>query len=180
VPDWTAVCWTGVSEAVASKAMASEGSVSEGSVPEGSVPEGSVPEGSVSRVVARRRRRRTTSTGSARKATRMSRPTATSTVVSHRGMPVAAGAVVGSGPGWRRGLADDDRGWAGGCCRWRTRPGLGGVGAAGRGIVSTVPEWMTSGSGPTACRLAAYSAGQPPRTANSAAMPDSVSPAATV
>src|SRR5262249_9103961 len=35
---------------------------------------------------------------------------------------------------------------------------------------------MMSGSGPMARRLAAYRAGQPPRTANSAAMPDSVSP----
>jgi hypothetical protein len=38
---------------------------------------------------------------------------------------------------------------------------------------------MTSGSGPTAARLAAYSAGQPPRTANRAAMPDNASPDCT-
>src|SRR6185312_6343600 len=38
---------------------------------------------------------------------------------------------------------------------------------------------MMSGSGPMARRLAAYRAGQPPRTANRAAMPDSVSPLRT-
>src|SRR5215475_15952672 len=38
---------------------------------------------------------------------------------------------------------------------------------------------MMSGSGPMARRLAAYRAGQPPRTANSAAIPDSVSPLRT-
>src|SRR4029077_5110280 len=59
-------------------------------------------------------------------------------------------------------------------------PGARSAGAAGCGSVSTVPAWMTSGSGPTARRLAAYRAGQPPRTANSAAMTDRVSPAATV
>ena len=42
-----------------------------------------------------------------------------------------------------------------------------------------MPAWMMSGSGPMARRLAAYRAGQPPRTANSAAMPDSVSPLRT-
>ena len=38
---------------------------------------------------------------------------------------------------------------------------------------------MTFGSGPITGRLAAYSAGQPPRTANRAAMLDSVSPSCT-
>src|SRR5438067_1208868 len=38
---------------------------------------------------------------------------------------------------------------------------------------------MTSGSGPMRGRLAAYKAGQPPRTANRAAMPDNVSPGRT-
>src|SRR5260370_24016240 len=38
---------------------------------------------------------------------------------------------------------------------------------------------MTSGSGPMCGRLAAYRAGQPPRTANRAAMPDNVSPGCT-
>src|SRR5690242_2375959 len=38
---------------------------------------------------------------------------------------------------------------------------------------------MMSGSGPMARRLAAYRAGQPPRAANRAAMPDSVSPLRT-
>ena len=38
---------------------------------------------------------------------------------------------------------------------------------------------MTSGSGPMSGRLAAYRAGQPPRTANRAAMPDNVSPGCT-
>jgi len=36
-----------------------------------------------------------------------------------------------------------------------------------------------SGSGPMTRRLAAYKAGQPPRTANRAAMPDNVSPGCT-
>src|SRR5580704_5777854 len=38
---------------------------------------------------------------------------------------------------------------------------------------------MTSGSGPMSGRLAEYRAGQPPRTANRAAMPDNVSPGCT-
>ena len=38
---------------------------------------------------------------------------------------------------------------------------------------------MTSGSGPMSGRLAAYRTGQPPRTANRAAMPDNVSPGRT-
>ena len=37
-----------------------------------------------------------------------------------------------------------------------------------------------SGSGPMTRRFAAYSAGQPPRTASAAAMPARVSPEATV
>src|SRR5205823_2932015 len=47
------------------------------------------------------------------------------------------------------------------------------------GSTSTVPGRMTSGSGPMRGRLAAYRAGQPPRTANRAAMPDNVSPGRT-
>ena len=43
-----------------------------------------------------------------------------------------------------------------------------------------MPGRIVLGSGPMTRRLAAYSAGQPPRTANRAAMPDSVSPATTV
>ena len=39
---------------------------------------------------------------------------------------------------------------------------------------------MTSGSGPMTFRLAAYSAGQPPRMPSSAAIPDKESPAWTV
>ena len=54
------------------------------------------------------------------------------------------------------------------------------AGAAGRRTVSTVPGRIVFGSGPMARRLAAYRAGQPPRTASAAAMPASVSPAATV
>src|ERR1700747_1299023 len=42
-----------------------------------------------------------------------------------------------------------------------------------------MPGWMTFGSGPMTGRLAAYRAGQPPRTANRAAMPDNVSPGCT-
>src|SRR5215470_9692283 len=38
---------------------------------------------------------------------------------------------------------------------------------------------MIFGSGPMARRLAAYSAGQPPRTPNRSAMPDNVSPCCT-
>src|SRR5258708_277803 len=55
-------------------------------------------------------------------------------------------------------------------------PGWGAGGPGGPGTTKTVPGWMTSGSGPRARRLAAYRAGQPPRTAAAAAMPDSVSP----
>src|SRR5207248_1003265 len=47
------------------------------------------------------------------------------------------------------------------------------------GSTRTVPGRMTSGSGPMRGRLAAYKAGQPPRTANRAAMPDNVSPGRT-
>jgi hypothetical protein len=46
----------------------------------------------------------------------------------------------------------------------------------GPGRASTVPGRMTFGSGPMACRLAAYRAGQPPATPAATAMPDSVSP----
>src|SRR3954463_5072703 len=42
-----------------------------------------------------------------------------------------------------------------------------------------MPGWMTSGSGPMTCRLAAYRAGQPPRTASAAAIPARVSPGCT-
>ncbi len=48
------------------------------------------------------------------------------------------------------------------------------------GKVRTVPAWMVLGSGPMACRLAAYRACQPPGTWSAAAMPDKVSPGRTV
>ena len=47
------------------------------------------------------------------------------------------------------------------------------------GSTSTVPACSRPGSRPRRGRLAAYSAGQPPGTANRAAMPDSVSPGCT-
>ena len=47
------------------------------------------------------------------------------------------------------------------------------------GSTRTVPATMRSGSGPMICRLAAYRAGQPPRTFSCAAMPDKVSPCCT-
>ena len=47
------------------------------------------------------------------------------------------------------------------------------------GNLRTVPGMMRPGSGPTAGRLAAKSARQPPRTPSAAAMPDSVSPGCT-
>ena len=51
---------------------------------------------------------------------------------------------------------------------------------AGRGIASTVPARIASGSGPIARALAAYRAGHPPGTARAAAMPERVSPAVIV
>ena len=57
--------------------------------------------------------------------------------------------------------------------------GAGGA-AARRGMMSTVPGRIASGSRPMARRLAAYRAGQPPGTRSPAAMADRVSPAATV
>ena len=120
----------------------------------------------------------------------MSRPTASSRIFSQDGMPVAcvpftAGwgwCPVGPGCGWCPVLAGGDAEGAGGCC-WRGGAGRGAVGVLGvpgRGSVRTVPGRIVPGLGPTADRLAAYSAGQPPRTANRAAIPDRVSPAATV
>ncbi len=122
-----------------------------------------------------------------------SRPTASSTVFSHDGMPVLA---CGRGCAeWTVGGADGTREGAGpvGCgCAW---PGAGLLGAVGAGwpgaeplaggvpatgMVSRVPALIAPGSGPMTDRLAAYSAGQPPRTPKRAAMADSVSPAATV
>ena len=96
-------------------------------------------------------------------------------IFSHRGMPLAAVVAVPAGRG-RCPLPADGGGT--GC----GRPGrvAGGAGAAGRRTVSTVPGRIVFGSGPMTRRLAAYSAGQPPRTANMAAMPARVSPAATV
>ena len=47
------------------------------------------------------------------------------------------------------------------------------------GSTSTTPGSMTSGSGPITRRFAAYNAGQPPRTASAAAIPDKVSPGCT-
>ena len=90
--------------------------------------------------------------------------------------------------GHRRG----GRGWIRGLGR-RLRPtGAGPLGAgfpeaeplpgegAGLGMVSRIPAGTASGSAPTAERLAAYRAGQPPPTPNRAAIADSVSPAVTV
>src|SRR5215472_3408533 len=135
--------------------------------------------GGRARAAACWRRRRTTSTGSARKAARMSRPTVSSMIFSHCGMPAAAGAFCVTGTGWCREPADGDGGGAGRWYRRWARPGVGGAGAGGCGNVSTVPAWMMSGSEPMARRLAAYRAGQPPRTANRAAITDSVSPLRT-
>ena len=53
------------------------------------------------------------------------------------------------------------------------------AGVARPGRASTVPGRMRPGSGPMARRLAAYSAGQPPRVPSAAAMPDRVSPGCT-
>src|ERR1700722_884681 len=154
-----------------------------------------------------RLRRATASVGSVRKAVPMSNPAATSTISSHRGSPatvdgfacaglgcplatvgatrcagavdrVDAGAGAGAGAfadvgvGAWRGAGDPD-----GACR-----GAGGTGGAGvrRGISSTVPTRIALGSVPTVPRLAAYSAGQPPGGPSAVAMPDRVSPAATV
>ena len=100
--------------------------------------------------------------------------------IGRSGMPAGAGAPCVTGRGWCPGPAGGDGGGAGRRYRRWARPGVGGAGAVGCGNVSTVPAWMMPGSEPMARRLAAYRAGQPPRTANSAAMPDKVSPAATV
>jgi hypothetical protein len=98
--------------------------------------------------------------------------------------------------------------WAGGCAAAHGAPTAGAVGgtdagvpvdvALGRdtggdvddvgcdardaecGIASTVPARIASGLGPISCRLAAYSAGQPPEMPKAAAMPDRVSPTPTV
>ena len=101
-------------------------------------------------------------------------------VFSHRGMPLAAGAPVPAGRGLCPLPAGADGGGGTGC-GWPGRVADGaGFGAAGRRTVSTVPGRIVFGSGPMTRRLAAYSAGQPPRTANTVAMPASVSPTATV
>ena len=98
-------------------------------------------------------------------------------VFSHRGMPLATDAPVPAGRGRCPLPAGADGGGTG--CR-RPGPGAGGADAAGRRTVSTIPGRIVFGSGPMTGRLAAYSAGQPPRTANRAAMPARVSPATTV
>src|SRR5881392_1231085 len=54
------------------------------------------------------------------------------------------------------------------------------AGARRPGSTRTVPGRITSGSGPTRGRLAAYRAGQPPRTDSAAAIPARVSPDTTV
>jgi hypothetical protein len=113
-------------------------------------------------------------------------------------MPAAAGAVFRTGAGLDVGGAGLDVGGAGldvggagfdvggaGFDVGGAGFDLGGAGfdvcgAAGTGTVSTVPGRIAPGSGPMTRRLAAYRAGQPPRTASAAAMPDNVSPAATV
>jgi hypothetical protein len=53
-------------------------------------------------------------------------------------------------------------------------------GDAGCGIASTVPARIAFGLKPISCRLAAYSAGQPPGVPSAAAMPDKVSPTRTL
>ena len=105
----------------------------------------------------------------------MIKPATSKTVFSHCGMPVAAEADVGAGDGrcWLPGGGEAGDGWG----------GLGvdtGDDATGREITSTMPGRIVFGSGPMSRLLAAYSAGQPPRTENRAAMPDNVSPATTV
>ena len=131
--------------------------------------------------MARRRRRRSTSTstGSARKAAPISRPAASSMVFSHCGIPAEAGVPFPSAGRCRCRPAQAAAvpGTAGGPAPSRavTVP----PGCAGCGTVSTVPGRIMSGSGPMTRRLAAYRAGQPPRTANRAAMPASVSPGCT-
>ena len=84
---------------------------------------------------------------------------------SHPGMP-AVGALTGGGR-WPLPAGAD-----GGCGGNRRRPGLGADGdrPAGCGTASTIPGRITPASGPMRCRLAAYSASQPPGTASAAAM----------
>jgi hypothetical protein len=117
-------------------------------------------------------------------------------------LAVGAGVWAGAGadvhPRAAAGGRADARGRAGDGARVGVvaRPWAGGVGGAGcdagevgagraaggagRGIASAVPARIRSGSGPIARRLAAYRAGQPPRTTVAAAMPDRASPGATV
>src|SRR6185312_7857763 len=93
-------------------------------------------------------------------------------------------------PGGRRpaGAGAGCAGWRpAGAGAWRAGPGAGArgagraaAGAGGPGTVSTVPAPIRSGSGPTAVSLAAYRAGQPPRTPSAAAIADRVSPGRTV
>ena len=106
----------------------------------------------------------------------MIRPATSRTAFSHCGMPVAGGTGVGAGCGrcWLPGGAGGGAGLGG------LGVDTGGDDGAGREITSTMPGRIVFGSGPMTRRLAAYSAGQPPRTANRAAMPDNVSPATTV
>ena len=112
----------------------------------------------------------------------MSRPAASNTVFSHDGMPAPCGAAVLPGSGWCPLPAGADDGGV----RYRRGAGPeaagGGAAARGtvsRGTVSTVPGRIMPGSGPMTCRLAAYRAGQPPRTASAAAIAASVSPGTT-
>ncbi len=108
----------------------------------------------------------------------MTTPAASSMLLSHCGMP-AAGAVAGAGRG--RGADVGGAGFeVGGPASGWAGPASEAGGAGGAGTASTVPGRITPGSGPMIWRLAAYKAGQPPRTASAAAMPDKVSPAATV
>ena len=72
----------------------------------------------------------------------------------------------------------DEAGGGAGCRGW-PRPGVDDA-AVPCGTVSTVPGRIVFGSWPMARRLAAYRAGQPPCTPSPAAMPDRVSPVATV
>ena len=85
------------------------------------------------------------------------------------------GALSGADAGGRAGAGGGDGVFAGVVAGW----GAGGPDDAARGMMSTSPAAIVSGSAPIAARLAAYSAGQPPGTPSAAAIPDRVSPAAT-
>src|ERR1700761_1375144 len=154
------------------------------------------------------RRRASAAAGSAANAVATSTPAAIRTSSSQPGMPPLVGArarlgavaptrgvvpPAGAVPfpgtvGWELGWAGAGALWAGGdWCLGRAaggRPGAGprvpGPEAAESGAARTVPGRIRSGSGPMAFRLPAYSVCQPPGTLRTVAMPESVSPGATV